>query len=148
MNVLGGAHDLFKTIAVPWSMLLLLCDQIKCFDPLCNSLSFVPCNHRSWPRTYEMSGFHISGVFTPLDFKYLDDRYCEISHLDQWLDLPWIWWPQSVPWMASTAHRSSKHLPFFGCSFHMTLVYDREPSSYSCHYFSFMISWCAPCSKP
>jgi hypothetical protein len=39
---------------------------------------------------HEIFGSRISGVFTPLDFKYFDARSRETNHLDRRLDLLWI----------------------------------------------------------
>jgi hypothetical protein len=74
MNVPG---ELIIPLSQFWhleAMQILLFDQIRRIDPLHSffsslhttvglDLSLIP---------YEISGFHISGVFTPLDFKYLD----------------------------------------------------------------------------
>jgi hypothetical protein len=59
--------------------------------------TFIPCCS-SYPSIHVTSGqdlkhspyeilvFHLSGVFTPLDFKYFDVRSHEMAHLDRRLD--------------------------------------------------------------
>jgi hypothetical protein len=58
------------------------------FDPWRNSYPLLHMNlgHDLTHPPYEDSGFHLSGVVTPIDFKYPDVRSREMTHLDRWLD--------------------------------------------------------------
>ena len=73
-----------------------------------NISDFFPCNnhypsllvtsgHDLTHIPYEILGSCISGVFTPLDFKYCDARYRKTTHLDWRPALLWIWWTRSFP---------------------------------------------------
>jgi hypothetical protein len=69
-------------------MHLFLYDQPGHLSLLCRSFPspHMTSGHDLMHPPYEILGFHLSGVFTPLDFKYIDVRFREMTHLDQWSD--------------------------------------------------------------
>jgi hypothetical protein len=91
MNVPGGAHDSFQLITTLRNHVdLLLRPRQSTFDPWHNpSLPLhMTLVHDLVLIMYEILGFRISGVFTPLDFQCSDARNRETTHLDQRSDLP------------------------------------------------------------